>query len=168
MRPCFDTIERLYPYAEKATLISPQYLEQAYGYKHSHVFLAALLACYPLGFIMHLLPYGKIRHLFSFVMGAILLQVTWGANWIHTPITSLISYALLRVCHQYQQTHKRAQKNFFQVQIVVPVFVMTYLGFCHFQHQYSVENVLGMDIYFTCSQMILTQKLYMLAYNLVC
>lgn len=53
------------------------------------------------------------------------------------------------------------------MQFVVPTFVMAYLGVAHFQHQYTVTNYLSLDVYFTCSQMILTQKLYMLAYNLV-
>ena len=114
-----------------------------------------MVACYPLGLVMHMLPYGQIRHWFSFISGALLLQVVWDIHWIHTPLTSLIVYGMLRWCPRNQ------------VQKVVPVFIMSYLAVAHFQHQYTVTNYLGLDVYFTCSQMILTQKLYMLAYNLV-
>lgn len=113
-----------------------------------------MLACYPLGLIMHLLPYGKIRHVYSFATGIITVQVVWGIHWIHTPITTLLSYAMLRYCPREH------------IQRILPTFLMVYLAATHFHHQYSVTNVLGMDLYFTCSQMIITQKLYMLAYNL--
>jgi hypothetical protein len=133
----------------------PEYLQQKFDISKSAVFLGCMFACYPLGLVMHLLPYGNIRHAFSFVMGTILLQLCWGIHWIHTPVTSLIVYAMLKL----------TPRN--KVQQVVPTFVMFYQAVAHFQHQYSVNDYLGLDVYFTCSQMILTQKLYMLAYNLV-
>ena len=128
---------------------------ELYGYSKSQVFLGAMSACYPLGFVMHLLPYGDVRHWFSFITGAVLLQICWEIHWIHTLLTSLTVYIMLRLCPRDQ------------VQKVVPTFLMAYLAVAHFQHQFTVTNYLGLDIYFTCSQMILTQKLYMLAYNLV-
>ena len=103
---------------------------------------------------MHLLPYGKIRHWFSFVTGMVLLQIVWGVHWIHTPITTIVAYFMLRYSPRDQVQH------------ILPTFLMAYLAMAHFQHQYHTENVMGVDLYFTCSQMIITQKLYMLAYNL--
>jgi hypothetical protein len=126
-----------------------------WGYGKSYIFLGAMAACYPLGLVMHCLPYGDIRHWFSFITGALLLQICWGVHWIHTPLTCFMVYAMLRYCPRNR------------VQQAVPTYIMTILASYHFHHQYTVTDYLGMDIYFTCSQMILTQKLYMLAYNLV-
>ena len=153
----FDALtQHLYPYAEQTVLVPN--LVETMEWKKSHVFLASMLACYPLGLMMHFLPYGTIRHVFSLVTGALLLQVCWGPHWIHTPLTSFVTYGLIRWC---------SSSIMLPVQKVVPVFVMAYLALAHFQHQFFATNYMGMDIHFTCSQMILTQKLYMLAYNLV-
>ena len=133
----------------------PEYFEEKYGYSKSVVFLGCMLACYPLGLIMHLLPYGDIRHVYSCVIGTVLLQLCWGIHWIHTPVTSLIVYAILKMAPRHRS------------QQLAPTFVMLYQAVAHFQHQLSSKDYLGLDVYFTCSQMILTQKLYMLAYNLV-
>lgn len=51
-----------------------------------------------------------------------------------------------------------------KIQIVVPVFVMLYMTLGHLHRQYI--NYLGWDMDFTSAQMVLTQKLYMMAYNL--
>ena len=162
----FDTLtQQLYPYAEQTVLV-PNLVETT-DWKKSHIFLASMLACYPLGIVMHFLPYGTFRHVFSFVTGALLLQTCWGAHWIHTPITSLAAFGLIRLCSSNSNSATLSSTRRLQVQHVVPVFVMGYLAVAHFQHQFFTTNYLGMDIHFTCSQMILTQKLYMLAYNLV-
>ena len=149
----FTAMGSLQPYMDWTVLYGPDYFLEEYGWKKSYVFLGLMALAYPLGLIMHLLPYGNIRHAFSFVTGAAFLQVCWGVHWIHTPLTCFVTYAMLKLCSPDK------------VQQVVPTFLMTYLAIAHFQHQFTVTNYLGMDVYFTCSQMILTQKLYMLAYN---
>lgn len=111
-----------------------------------------LFLCYPLGMIMNALPYGSIRHLFSFLLGTFLLQFTLGAGWIHQLITSLIVYAMFLVLPRKTTT------------FAVPIFAMSYLVFGHLHRQYT--NYLGYDLDFTGTQMVLTQKVYMLAYNL--
>lgn len=111
-----------------------------------------LFLCYPLAMIMNALPYGLIRHVFSFILGAFLLQFTLGVQWIHHLISSLVVYMLFLLLPR--KTTK----------IVVPVFCMLYLVFGHLHRQYT--NYLGYDLDFTGSQMVLTQKLYMMAYNL--
>ena len=42
-----------------------------------------LFMCYPCGMIMASLPYGRLKHLFSFLLGAFLLQFVLGKQWIH-------------------------------------------------------------------------------------
>lgn len=111
-----------------------------------------LFLCYPLAIIMASLPYGRVRHLFSFLLGAFLLQFTVGVQWIHHLITSLVVYAMFLVLPRKTTT------------IAVPAFAMLYLVFGHLHRQYT--NYLGYDLDFTGAQMVLTQKVYMLAYNL--
>lgn len=111
-----------------------------------------LFLCYPLGLIMNTIPYGPQRHLFSFLLGAFLLQFTLGSQWIHQLLTSLIVYAMFSVLPR-----KTAVK-------VVPTFVMAYCVVGHLHRQYV--NYLGWDLDFTGTQMVITQKLYMMAYNL--
>lgn len=111
-----------------------------------------LFLCYPLGMIMNALPYGPIRHAFSFLLGAFLLQFTLGVQWIHQLITSLIVYGMFLILPRKMCTY------------VVPTFVMIYCVLGHLHRQYI--NYLGWDLDFTGAQMVLTQKLYMMAYNL--
>jgi len=111
-----------------------------------------MFICYPLGIIMALLPYGKMKHLFSFLLGAFLLQFTIGVQWIHQLITSIVCYLLFLILPA------KVSK------IVVPVVCMAYVTFGHLHRQYI--NYLGWDLDFTGPQMVITIKLYSLAYNL--
>ena len=111
-----------------------------------------MFLCYPLGIIMQALPYGKIRHIFSFLGGAFLLQFTIRIQWIHHLITSLAVYVMFLLLP------RKVSK------IAVPIFVMVYMTLGHLHRQYV--NYLGWDLDFTGTQMVLTQKLYMMAYNL--
>lgn len=111
-----------------------------------------MLACYPLGFIMAQLPYGMTRHVFSFLLGAFLLQFTLGVQWIHHFVSSLVAYALIMILPRKQ------------VKTALPVFALTYMTMGHLHRQYI--NYLGWDLDFTSTQMVLTQKLWMIGYNL--
>lgn len=111
-----------------------------------------LFLCYPLGMLMNKMPYGKTRHLVSFLLGAFLLQFTLGVQWIHQLITSLLVYGMLLVLPPKTATY------------VVPAFVMLYCVLGHLHRQYV--NYLGWDLDFTGTQMVLTQKLHMIAFNL--
>lgn len=115
-------------------------------------YLLGMLICYPLGLIMLALPYGKLKHIFSFLLGAFLLQFTIGIQWIHQLISSLVAYVMFLVLPA--KVAKTA----------VPVFAMLYITAGHLHRQYI--NYLGWDLDFTGSQMVLTMKLYMLAFNL--
>lgn len=111
-----------------------------------------MFLCYPLGLIMASLPHGKLRHLFSFILGAFLLQFTIGKQWIHHVIAVVISYIMMLILPA--KTTKT----------VVPVFIMLYVTLGHLHRQFV--NYLGWDLDFTGSHMVLTMKLYSLAYNL--
>jgi len=115
-------------------------------------YLLGLLICYPLGIVMNLLPYGKLKHAFSFILGVFLLQFSLGVQWIHQLITSLVAYAMFAMLPQ--GTSKW----------LVPTFAMVYMSVAHLHRQFI--NYLGYDMDFTGAQMVLTMKLYSISYNL--
>lgn len=111
-----------------------------------------MFLCYPLGMIMLALPYGKIKHAFSFLLGAFLLQATIGKQWIHQMITSLACYAMF--VYLPPALYKK----------IVPIFLIAYCTVGHLHRQYI--NYLGYDLDFTGPQMVITIKLYAMTYNL--
>lgn len=156
-------IEHIYSYgpmAEKTVVLVPSFvtaqvesLSEAIGFDMETLsYTLGMFLCYPLGIIMASLPYGKIRHLFSFLLGAFLLQFTIGTQWIHHLIASLVSYALLLILPRGLS------------KTIVPTFIMLYVTAGHLHRQFI--NYLGWDLDFTGSHMVLTMKLYSLAYNL--
>jgi len=147
-------------YAAPTVVLVPGFVKEAVGSLSESTgqdvetleYLLGLLICYPLGLIMLGLPYGKVKHIFSFLLGAFLLQFTIGVQWIHQLISSLIAYVMFLVLPA--ETAKT----------LVPIFTMVYITAGHLHRQYI--NYLGWDMDFTGPQMVLTMKLYMLAYNL--
>jgi len=115
-------------------------------------YILGMLICYPLGIILLKLPHGKIKHLFSFLLGAFLLQFTIGVQWVHQLITSLVAYVL------FLTLPRSVTKT------LVPAFAMIYMTLGHLHRQFI--NYLGYDLDFTGAQMVLTIKLYSIAYNL--
>ena len=54
-----------------------QQLSDAIGFDVETLnYTLGLFLCYPLGMIMNMIPYGFMRHAFSFLLGAFLLQFT--------------------------------------------------------------------------------------------
>ena len=90
-----------------------------------------LFLCYPLGLVMLNIPYQyvKVRHTFSFLLGAFLLQFTIGVQWIHHLITTLIAYVMIL-------TLPRSS-----LKTILPVFAMVYLTLGHLHRMYI--NYLG-------------------------
>mmetsp|Transcript_21124 Transcript_21124/g.60569 ORF Transcript_21124/g.60569 Transcript_21124/m.60569 type:complete len:503 (+) Transcript_21124:97-1605(+) len=148
------------PAAEKTVVLVPAFLTnyveslaEATGFDSETInYTLGLFACYPLGIIMNMLPYGKIKHAFSFLLGAFLLQFTIGKQWVHQMITSLICYAM------FVLLPPKLSKT------IVPIFLMTYVTVGHLHRMYI--NYLGYDLDFTGPQMVITIKLYAMAYNL--
>ena len=117
-------------------------------------YVLGLFLCYPLGLIMASIPfkYGQFRHMFSLLLGAFLLQFTLGVQWIHQLISSLVAYAMIVTLPRKT------------LKLALPAFAMIYMTLGHLHRQYI--NYLGWDLDFTGCQMVLTMKLYMIAYNL--
>jgi len=148
------------PLAAKTVVLVPGFvtdqvavLSEAIGFDQETLsYTLGMFLCYPLGIIMAMLPYGKVKHLFSFLLGAFLIQFTIGTQWIHHMITVVISYLLLLILpRKYSKT-------------IIPWFIMLYMTAGHLHRQFI--NYLGWDLDFTGTQMVLTMKLYSLAYNL--
>lgn len=155
-----DAVYGFAPLAEKTVVLVPGFvttqvlaLSESTGQDIETLnYVLGMFLCYPLGMIMGLMPYGKTRHMFSFLLGAFLLQFTIGKQWIHQLITSLLAYAMFTILPAKQ------------CKFWVPFMLMVYMTLGHLHRQYV--NYLGWDLDFTGSQMVLTQKLYMMAFNL--
>lgn len=115
-------------------------------------FTLAIYLGYVFGGLMNVIPRGKPRHICNIVFGIFLLQFTVGVQWMHQLITSLVAYAMFLVLPRKTCA------------TLVPAFVVIYCVLGHLHRQYI--NYLGWDLDFTSSQMVITQKLYMLAFNL--
>ncbi|GMI10421.1 hypothetical protein TrRE_jg8056 [Triparma retinervis] len=111
-----------------------------------------LFMCYPCGMVMAALPYGRLKHLFSFLLGAFLLQFVLGKQWIHQAITAFVSYTCFLLFP--------AKVN----RYLVPLFAISYCIAGHVHRQYT--NYMGWDLDFTGAQMVVTIKLYSMAWNL--
>jgi hypothetical protein len=148
------------PIAAQTVVLVPEVMKrhsasmaEAIGFdQETFEYTMGMFICYPLGLIMLKLPYGKVKHLFSFFLGAFILQFVLGVQWIHHLVTSLVAYGLLLILPPEL------------AKTVVPAFAMLYCVLGHLHRQYI--NYLGWDLDFTGTQMVITQKLYMLAYNL--
>mmetsp|Transcript_160 Transcript_160/g.162 ORF Transcript_160/g.162 Transcript_160/m.162 type:complete len:500 (-) Transcript_160:49-1548(-) len=155
-----DHVYSYEPLAAKTVVLVPSFvndqvasLSEAIGFDQETLsYTLGMFLCYPLGIIMAMLPYGKVKHAFSFLLGAFLLQFTIGKQWIHHLITVVVSYLTILILP------RKLSKT------IVPTFVMLYITLGHFHRQFI--NYLGWDLDFTGSQMVLTMKLYSLAYNL--
>ena len=111
-------------------------------------FLVGIMLTFPLGYWMSLMPYGLSKHVFASIAGLYLLRFTLGDQWIHVPIATVVSYAMLwklpRDLGRY----------------AVPTYAMAYCSYVHILRQfYGTFD-------FSCPQMMLTIKLYSIAWNL--
>lgn len=157
---CIEYVYSFEKYVRPTVVLVPHFVDtyveklaEAIGFDVETLsYTLGLFLCYPLGLIMVSLPYGKIKHIFSFLLGAFLLQFTLRVQWIHQLITSLVVYVMFMILPA-----KTAK-------IAVPVFCMIYMTLGHLHRQYI--NYLNYDLDFTGAQMVITIKLYSLAYNL--
>ncbi|GMH77461.1 hypothetical protein TrST_g9208 [Triparma strigata] len=111
-----------------------------------------LFLCYPLGGIMSVVPVGAPKHLFSFLLGAFLLQFVLGVQWIHQLLSTMMCYFCFQVFSPSVNRY------------LVPAIAISYCIVGHLHRQYI--NYMGWDLDFTGPQMVVTIKLYSLAWNL--
>lgn len=106
----------------------------------------------PFGAILRSIPNTNIKHFFSMIGGIFLVQWIFGADWIHTLISSAVTYLLCAL----------APKKY--VHIIVFFWAMSYMTVAHAYRMY-VSYLSGV-FDFTGTQMVLTMKLTSFAYNL--
>jgi lysophospholipid acyltransferase len=112
----------------------------------------AMVAVYPFSYIMYRLPNANLKHAWSIIISTLMLQWIFGPDWIHTLISSAITYA---ICAFWPR------KTF---AIIGFRWVMAYMTICHLYRMY-VSYLSGV-FDFTGTQMVLTMKLTAFAYNL--
>ena len=108
----------------------------------------ALFVCYPIGILINFLPHGESRHACSFFSGFLILYLAVGRHWVHHAITCLLSYSI------FLSLSPRLSR------VLVLLVLLVYLGFAH------VNSASAQTFHFSSTQMILTQKLSSLAFNL--
>jgi hypothetical protein len=113
-------------------------------------FLVGVLLTFPMGYLMSFIPFGVSKHTFAVVGGLYFLRMTMGDQWFHVPLTTILSYLMLWKLPPNVSRY------------VVPFFVMAYCSYAHIMRQFYS----GSDVDFSCPQMMLTVKLYTIAWNL--
>jgi hypothetical protein len=112
----------------------------------------SLFLVYPLALILYYLPSKSIKHLFSFVVGFLMVQWIFGPDWIHTFITSLGTYLMTRLIPGKSMP------------VIVFVVVVSYMVLAHGYKMYT--SYLSGIFDFTGTQMVLTMKLTSYAWNI--
>lgn len=115
-----------------------------------------MLLAFPLAFIFTMLPYGTVRHLFSFFTGAFLAQFVLGSGWIHSLVSAACVYFIIASTLSIRALDTRRH-------ILVFVFMMAYMTASHIYRIYV--DYMGWTLDFTGPQMLLTIKLTSFAYS---
>jgi hypothetical protein len=111
-----------------------------------------MIIAYPFSIMLYQMTNKEAKHLFSFVVGFVLMQWVFGPDWVHAFIAALGTYLICALCPSKWQ----GKVTFF--------FVMGYMILCHIHRMY-VSYLSGVFDY-TGTQMVLTMKLTSFAYNM--
>ncbi|CEG41053.1 lysophospholipid acyltransferase [Plasmopara halstedii] len=152
-------VEHLQPYAEVATPLDFHFL-------HAHVdnlsaslglgsdqlcYVLCLFVAYPLAVVYKILPTASLKHIFDIVMGISIAQFVLGSGWIHSFLSSLLTYLMVKFGpRQYAPA-------------IVFLFNMLYMSLSHIYRLYV--DYMGWTLDFTGPQMLLVIKLTSFAYN---
>ncbi|KAH7484302.1 hypothetical protein KRP22_005475 [Phytophthora ramorum] len=113
--------------------------------------ITCLLGAYPLAFVVRKLPSVSAKHWLHICAGVSIAQFVYGVGWLHSLLSSLLTYALVCVLPP-----KRAP-------FVVFLANMVYVAALHI-HRMRV-NYMGWSMDSTASQMLLLIKLTSFAFN---
>ncbi|TMW63010.1 hypothetical protein Poli38472_005628 [Pythium oligandrum] len=149
----------LQPYADLVTPLKFEYLNAQVDDLSSSLGLASdqvryvlcLFAAYPLAVVYKLLPAASLKHLFDIAVGISLAQFVLGSGWVHSFISSFLTYVLV----------KFGPPKF--APYVVFLFNMSYMSASHIYRLYV--DYMGWTLDFTGPQMLLVIKLTSFAYN---
>lgn len=149
----------LQPYAEFISPLKFEYLNAQVdglsaiiGIASDQVrYVLCLFAAYPLAVVYKLLPSASLKHLFDIAVGISLAQFVLGSGWVHSFISSFLTYLLV----------KFGPPKF--APYLVFVFNMAYMSAAHIYRLYV--DYMGWTLDFTGPQMLLVIKLTSFAYN---
>ncbi|CAH0482719.1 unnamed protein product [Peronospora belbahrii] len=113
--------------------------------------VTCLLAVYPLAILVRKLPSITMKHWLHICVGISIAQFVYGAGWLHSLLSSLLTYAMV-----YVLPPERAP-------VMVFLANMTYVAALHI-HRMRV-NYMGWSMDATASQMLLLIKLTSFAFN---
>lgn len=114
-------------------------------------YVLCLFAAYPLAVVYKLLPAAPLKHVFDIVVGILLAQFVLGSGWVHSFISSAITYFLVKFGPAKYAPY------------IVFIFNMTYMSAAHIYRLYV--DYMGWTLDFTGPQMLLVIKLTSFAYN---
>lgn len=117
--------------------------------------LLSMVLAYPLGIITPSLPGASLRHLWSLLVGVLLVQFVFGVGWLHLFFPSAAVYLVLGFCRVTGLArHSR--------HVIAAILSFAYLIFRHLSRSSVKSNTID-DSTLT---MVLVVKLYTLSYNL--
>jgi len=117
--------------------------------------LLSMVLCYPLGLLTSYFPSSSLRHLWSLLVGVVLVQFVFGVGWVHLLIPSAGVYAILALC---RATGLAKQYRHW----IASLFSFSYLVHRHL----SRTSVKSNNIDESTLVMVLIIKLYTLCFNL--
>ncbi|CAM9747306.1 unnamed protein product, partial [Choristocarpus tenellus] len=101
-------------------------------------YVLLLLLAYPLSAIFARLPGTTVKHTFSFVVGVWMMQFVFYSQWIHSVVTTAVTYIMVHTLH-----NKHMPKLVF-------VFVLGYMCASHIYRMYV--DWMGWSLDFTGPQ----------------
>lgn len=154
-----ELVARLQPYAELATPLRFEFLHAQVDELSSSLGLASdqlayvlcLFAAYPLALVYNLLPSASLKHLVDVLLGVSMAQFVLGAQWVHSLLSALTTYLLVRFGPAKYAPY------------LVFAFNMLYMSASHIYRLYV--DYMGWTLDFTGPQMLLVIKLSSFAYN---
>ncbi|GLD95209.1 hypothetical protein PINS_up003851 [Pythium insidiosum] len=170
LQPLAEIVAPLPPYIDALVADLQPYAELVTPFKFEHAnalvnelsgnlglasdqvrYVLCLFAAYPFAVIYRLLPSPSLKHLFDILVGGALAHFVLGSGWVHSFISSLITYLLVCFAPARFAPH------------IVFLFNMTYMTASHIYRLYV--DYMGWTLDFTGPQMILVIKLTSFAYN---
>lgn len=156
----FDKSQELYPFFQQ-TVVLPTFGLDAHFDNLAEVasmdvktvkYLVGLLAVYPFCFVFSAIKSPTLKHAISVFFGIWLEMFIFAHDWAHSLVSSLVALILMKVLPA-----KMAPRAVF-------IWMMAYMSLSHMYRMYS--DYLGWTLDFTGPQMILTQKLTAMAWNI--
>jgi len=133
-----------------------QQLDDMLGSRVLAKYMLGMFFVYPFAFILKNLPSKHIKHLFSLIGGVFLMQWVFGEAWVHSLITSAVTYLLCMIAPRKQ------------LPTIVFLWAMGYMVAAHVFQMVVTEKIAYEKKPFdwTGTQMVLTMKLTSFAWNL--